>query len=227
MRSPLKLSLMTLGLFCALAVSAAYAAAPTTAPAPAKTATPAKPSSPPAKPAPKPSPVPAIPPDYGGRDNAPLAVSASAPNPMAQAGRALEALTIVLAGIVGVIYGLKRFGLVTPGVDGKPGRIALPPLGRLLSPAPPASSPITVVSSQALPGGAMLHVVTVAGRTLLLAATGHTVTTVAEWAEQPKTADEATAFEDFLTRADPEPVSGIAAANARLRSLLSSAGERA
>ena len=33
----------------------------------------------------------------------------------------------------------------------------------------------------------MLHVVTVQGRTLLLAATAHAVTSVAEWPEEPET----------------------------------------
>jgi len=237
MHSPLKLFLTALGLLCALS-DASICAAPTTTPSPpAKTTTPAKPSSPPAKPAPAkavakpPALKPAAPiiADYGARENAPLPVSDTAPNPLAQAGRAMEALVIVLAGVIGVIYALKRFGLVTPGANGRPGRIALPPLGlrRFSASAAPASSPITVVSSQTLPGGTMLHVVTVAGRTLLLAATGHTVTTVAEWMEEQKPSEEAKAFEDFLSRAEPEPVSGIAAANARLRSLLSTAGERA
>ena len=64
----------------------------------------------------------------------------------------------------------------------------------------------------------MLHVVVVPGRTLLLAATGHTVTAVAEWSDEPETAEDTAAFEDYLARADA-PDTGIAAANARLRSL--------
>ena len=59
-------------------------------------------------------------PDYGGRD-APLMPSDAAgtalPNPLAQAGRALEALVIVLVGVVGVLYLLKRAG-VTGGRSG-------------------------------------------------------------------------------------------------------------
>ena len=48
---------------------------------------------------------------------------------------------------------------------------------------------MTVESSQTLPGGAMLHVVSVPGRTLLLAATPQTVTAVAEWPDaRPKRA---------------------------------------
>ena len=166
--------------------------------------------------------APAAIPDYGGRDSAPLAVADNAPNPAAQAGRALEALVLVLAGIVGVVYVLKRYGLVSAGTDGKPARIMLTNgFGRTASPASPAASPVTIVSSQPLPGGAMLHVVTVSGRTLLLAATPQSVTSVAEWPAEasPKDADEAAAFEDYLARADA--ASPIGAANARLRSLLS------
>ncbi len=157
-------------------------------------------------------------PDYGGRDSSPLAVTGdSAPNPAAQAGRALESLVVVLAGIVGVVYVLKRFGLVKPGVNGQPARITGPSFGRSLV---QDSTGIMVISTQTLPGGAMLHVVRVAEKNLLLAATAHTVTTVAEWpAEQSETPSTIADFEDHLHRADPG--SGIAAANARLRSLLS------
>lgn len=180
-------------------------------------------AAPPAAPAPAPS-APAAIPNYGGRDSAPLAAGGdTAPNPAAQAGRALEALVLVLAGAAGVVYALKRFGLVQPGADGKPARIMLSGLGR----APAASTgavaaDVSVESSRTLPGGAMLHVVRVPGRTLLLAATPQSVTTVAEWPDAPETAegDASGAFEDFLARAD-SPESGVAAANARLRSLLS------
>ena len=168
--------------------------------------------------------APAAIPDYGGRDSAPLAVADNAPNPAAQAGRALEALVLVLAGIVGLVYVLKRYGLVSGGADGKPARITLAGgLGRMALPSSAAASPVTVVSSQSLPGGAMLHVVTVSGRTLLLAATAQSVTSVAEWPAEaeatPRNADEASAFEDYLARADA--ASPLGAANARLRSLLS------
>lgn len=163
-------------------------------------------------------------PDYGGRDSAPLTAGDSAPNPAAQAGRAVEALVIVLAGVVGVVYALKRFGLVHGGEGGKPMRITLSGLGRSLpgssSSAGALTSPISVESSQVLPGGAMLHVVNVPGRTLLLAATSQTITAVAEWPTEAETSEEVAAFEDYLARADA-PESGIAAANARLRSLLS------
>lgn len=171
-----------------------------------------------------PAPASSTVPDYGGRDSAPLAAGDAAPNPAAQAGRALEALVIVLAGVIGVVYALKRFGLVQGGVDGKPARIILSgrgrPLPRSFASDAALSSPVTVESSQALPGGAMLHVVNVPGRTLLLAATSQTVTSVADWPDEAETSDEVAAFEDYLARADA-PESGIAAANARLRSLLS------
>lgn len=154
-------------------------------------------------------------PDYGARDSAPLTPGEAAPDPAAQAGRAVVALVIVLGAVVGAVYALKRFGWVTPSIDGKPSRLTLNGFGRSA-----AGSPlVTVESSQLLPGGAMLHVVSVQGKTLLLAATPHTVTTVAEWPSDAPTTEEAAAFEDYLARAD-ESESGIAAANARLRSLL-------
>ncbi|MDQ2799625.1 MAG: flagellar biosynthetic protein FliO [Armatimonadota bacterium] len=177
-------------------------------------------AAPPAAPAPASTTIP----DYGGRDSAPLAAGDAAPNPAAQAGRAVEALVIVLAGVVGVVYALKHFGLVQGGADGKPARIMLSGLGRpfprTAGSSEDLSSPVTVESSQVLPGGAMLHVVSVPGRTLLLAATGQTISAVADWPAEAETSDEAAAFEDYLARADV-PETGIAAANARLRSLLS------
>jgi len=171
---------------------------------------------------------PASTPDYGGRDSAPLTtVGDAAPDPAAQAGRALEALVVVLAGVAGVVYLLKRFNLVQPGANGKPARISAPSFRR----SPNATGAgVAVVSSQTLPGGMMLHVVRVAGKNLLLAATAQSVTAVTEWPiseAEPAMADE---FEEYLTRANPnfsnpnapDAASGIAAANARLRSLLSS-----
>jgi len=179
-----------------------------------------------------PAAAPASTPDYGGRESAPLTtVGDAAPDPAAQAGRALEALVVVLAGVAGVVYLLRRFDLVRPGANGKPARISAPSFGR--SPSMNAdvmNADVAVVSSQTLPGGTMLHVVRVAGKNLLLAATPQSVTTITEWsvseAEPVGMADE---FEGYLARANPntnpnsgDPASGIAAANARLRSLLSS-----
>ena len=127
---------------------------------------------------------------------------------------------VVLAGVAGVVYLLKRFDLVKPGAGGKPARIAVSNFGR---PPSSESADVAVVSSQTLPGGAMLHVVRVGDRNLLLAATAQSVTSITEWsiAETDAAAGSSNEeFEDYLTRANP--ASGIAAANARLRSLLSS-----
>lgn len=162
-------------------------------------------------------------PDYGGRDSALPAVGEAAPDPAASAGRAFEALVVVLAGVGGVVYVLKRFNLVKAGAGGKPARIVGPTFGRTAS---SAESEVKVVSSQTLPGGALLHVVRIGDRTLLLGATAQSVTNITEW-DTPQTADAASLsdeFEGYLSRADPnrpDPASGIAAANARLRSLLS------
>ena len=159
-------------------------------------------------------------PDYGGRDAALAAGGEAAPDPAASAGRALEALVVVLAGVAGALYVLKRFNLVKPNGDGT-ARIAGPVFGR--SPGG-NNSPVTVVSSQTLPGGAMLHVVQVGERTLLLAATAQSVTHITEWdTPGPDAANLSDDFEGYLTRADSPSgsASGIAAANARLRSLLS------
>lgn len=182
--------------------------------------------------------APAAVPDYGGRDSGPLAVTGdaapsadAAPSPVAQAGRALEALVVVLAGVVGVALLLKRFDLVKPGLNGKAARIAAPMLGRL--PKSGAEAGVAILSSQVLPGGAMLHVVRVAGKNVLLAATAQSVTPVAEWgASEAEKTSAGGSFDDYLTRAAPaseirsgtetssEGSSGIAAAHARLRSLL-------
>ncbi len=166
-------------------------------------------------------------PDYGGRDSAPLGTGAEAPNPAAQAGRAVEALVLVLLGIGGVVYGLKRFGLVQPGEGGKPARINLNALsGRAAVPRAAAeASPVVVQATQTLPGGATLHLVTVRGRTLLLGATPQSVQTLTEWRDGMAEEDETQAFESYLARADaagetPDPASPLSAANTRLRSLL-------
>lgn len=167
-------------------------------------------------------------PDYGGRESAPLGTGTEAPNPAAQAGRAVEALVLVLLGIGGVIYGMKRFGLVQPGTNGKPARINFAGLSAAASrPAAGAASPITVEASQTLPGGTVLHLVTVRGRTLLLGATPQSVQTLTEWRDGPAEADDETqAFEAYLARANAaagdttDSGSALSAANTRLRSLL-------
>ncbi len=166
-------------------------------------------------------------PDYGGRESAPLGTGADAPNPAAQAGRAVEALVLVLLGIGGVIYGMKRFGLVQPGTNGKPARINFAGLSAAGSrPAAGTPSPVTVEASQTLSGGTVLHLVTVRGRTLLLGATPQSVQTLTEWRDGPAEEDDETqAFEAYLARANAagettEPGSALSAANTRLRSLL-------
>ncbi len=178
-----------------------------------------------APPAPAP-PTSAIP-DYGGRESAPLGTGADAPNPAAQAGRAVEALVLVLLGIGGVIYAMKRFGLVQPGTNGKPARINFAGLTAPSRPAAGTASPVTVEASQTLPGGTVLHLVTVRGRTLLLGATPQSVQTLTEWRDGPaEEENEVEAFEAYLARANAaagettEPGSALSAANARLRSLL-------
>ena len=196
-----------------------------TAPVCAAPPAPAPAASAPAASAPAAS-APAAIPDYGGRDSAPLGTGADAPNPAAQAGRAVEALVLVLLGIGGVVYGLKRFGLVQPGLDGKPARINFNALsGRAAAPRAAETSPVVVQASQTLPGGATLHLVTVRGRTLLLGATPQSVQTLTEWRDgMAEEEDETQAFESYLARAaageTPDPASALSAANARLRSLL-------
>lgn len=166
-------------------------------------------------------------PDYGGRESTPVVVDEAAPSPLAQMGRATEALVIVLAGIVGVVYALKRFGLVKPGENGKPAKLALENFGAFRRSrgdgAAGDESPVMVLSSQTLPGGAMLHVVSIAGKNLLLGVTPQSVSTLTEWpAAAGMSSDEAASFEEYLTRADSSPTVGssLAAANARLRSLM-------
>ncbi len=170
---------------------------------------------------------PAVIPDYGGRESAPLGTGADAPNPAAQAGRAVEALVLVLVGIGGVIYAMKRFGLVQPGTNGKPARINFAGLTAPARSAAGTASPLVVDASQTLPGGVMLHLVTVRGRTLLLGATPQSVQTLTEWRDGPfDEEDETQAFEAYLTRANAaagdtiDTGSALSAANARLRSLL-------
>ena len=165
-------------------------------------------------------------PDYGGRESTPVVVDEAAPSPLAQMGRATEALVIVLAGIVGAVYALKRFGLVKPGENGKPAKLALENFGAFRrnrsDEAPGGDSPVTVLSSQTLPGGAMLHVVSIAGKNLLLGVTPQSVSTLTEWPAAEGVSADGASFEEYLTRADSPPTVGstLAAANARLRSLM-------
>lgn len=179
-------------------------------------------AAPPVQPAPASSALP----DYGGRESAPVTVDETAPSPLAQMGRATEALIIVLAGVVGVVYALKRFGLVKPGENGKPAKLALENFGAFrrnrVEAATGGDMPVTVLSSQTLPGGAMLHVVSVAGKNLLLGVTPQSVSTLTEWPASEGISANGSSFEEYLTRADSPPTVGstLAAANARLRSLM-------
>ena len=164
-------------------------------------------------------------PNYGGRDSAPLAAAGdAAPNPAAQAGRALEAL-VRRPGRRGRrrVSALKRFGLVKGGAEWQAWRgLPFPVFGRPPSPAEAADVPL-MVSSQTLPGGAMLHVVRVpAPEICCWPPTAHTVTNVAEWSGRPETApsaDNDEAFEDYLAlvpiplcpiRASPPPMPACA-----------------
>ena len=180
---------------------------------------PTKPPSAPAaaKPAAPPPPAAKTPvPDYGGRESPVMPTDAAGtamPNPLGQAGRALEALVIVLVGVVGVLYLLKRASL-GGATQAAPAWLKplLGPKTAGTSAVSPAVSPITlaVVQSQTLPGagGATLHLLSVGDKTLLLVgATPHTVNLLAEWDSEALTPNaqeartEQAAFADYLTRA--------------------------
>ena len=67
------------------------------------------------------------------------AAGTALPSPLAQAGRALEALVIVLAGVVGVVWLLKRAGLAGDRScvpDGGRGAILVLVRGEATSPPP-------------------------------------------------------------------------------------------
>lgn len=199
---------------------------------------PAASPTPPAAPISKTAPLP----DYGGRDSAlgsALDNAGAAPtmNPLAQAGRALEALVIVLALVVGGLYGLKRLGVIKADGQSAPGRRWTAVLGAKTTPQSPASDLIAVLGSQTLPNaaGAGLHVVSVAGKTLLLGATAQTVTLLAELdageeiVPELESEADAAAFAAYLQKAGVTPPSAgsgreaeqaLAAATDRLQSLL-------
>lgn len=173
-------------------------------------------------------------PDYGGRDGIAgttyAAPASSAPNPLAQAWRAFEALVIVLALIVGGLYALRRFGLIKPdgSVSGPaPFLAALPGLLKTINPAKspvPASLPaseasaawLTMLGSQPLPNaqGASLHLISLGGKTLLIGATAQSVSLISEldddWQAEPaltlETGQMPSSFDGFLMQADHAPV---------------------
>lgn len=189
-----------------------------------------------AVPKPPPAPVSSVRtlPDYGGREGitgAAYAAQASpALNPLAQAWRAFEALAIVLVLVVGGLYGLKRFGMLKPD-DSAAGPMPLPaavpgflktrksPKTSVPAPIPAgaSSSPwITMIGSQALPNaqGASLHLVSVGGKTLLLGATGQSVSLISEvddtrqdeYAPTLDTGHMPSSFDGFLMQADQSPL---------------------
>ncbi len=159
-------------------------------------------AAPPAPPAAAPAGIP----DYGGRDApgglAPASAKEAAAgpiNPLAQAGRALEALVIVLLVVVGVVYGLKRLGVVAPTTGGRL-RFGLP------APLSTGADGLRVVSSQMLAGtpGAAVHLLSVSNRTLLVGATAQSVTLLAEW-ESDKAEPSPDAFDAYLARQEIAP----------------------
>ena len=227
--------LPALGLLCLLAVAPVQAAPPSSTPAPpllgagGANGAGGRSSSAPL-------------PDYGGRD-APLMPSDAAgtalPNPLAQAGRALEALVIVLVGVVGVLYLLKRLGVTgtrqSPPELGAGGRSSLFPWGAKNTRLPATSvagSPfsLNIVQSQALPGagGATLHLLSVNDDTLLLlGATPQGITLLAQWDDdgEKETVEEApaekAAFDEYLRFAGigsgPSPARAAGGAHRRDR----------
>lgn len=226
---------LTLALLFAVSVGRpSFAAPPAHAPAPR--------AAPPAAPAPLP--------DYGGRDSAlggALDATENAPtmSPLAQVGKALEALVIVLALVVGGLYGAKRIGLIkgdgqVPSSGGMwSGMLsrASRPTGGTSDASP--SDLITVLSSQMLPQGGGLHLVAIGGRTLLLGATPQSVTLLTELeaedlfaaaADETETPAERAAFAAYLQKegVTPPPASPaeaaqetLSSATERLQSLLS------
>jgi hypothetical protein len=178
-------------------------------------------------------------PDYGGRDAPGLlsGAGADAPNPLAQAGRSLLALIVVLGGVVGTATLLKRAGYsggpVAPALlTGL--RKSLPPSAKTgnagAAPGPgEQNGQMVLVQSQALPGGGAVHLLTVNDRTMLLiGATAQHVTRIAEWEwepeEEPVAAVQNTLgrsrFSEHLARADSAPLVSPPAVSRRISDLL-------
>jgi flagellar biogenesis protein FliO len=196
--------------------------------------------------------APAATPDYGGRDSivstAVATSGAQTMNPLVQAGRAFEALLIVLALVVGCLYLLKRSGLLQGGGDASaatPWARRLPQAMRQTAsrhPFPPEISTdlIKVLGSQTLPhgSGAGLHLISVGGKTLLLGETVQAVTLLTELDSvalpEQETPQERAAFADYLAQAgislEPAPQAraveyALSATADRLQSLLSRSRE--
>lgn len=167
-------------------------------------------------------------PDYGGRDSNIEATldqsgAATAVDPLAQAGRAIEALVVVLCLVVGGLFLLKKSGVIKAesGHAAAPGNSLLSFLKRgprpdsvISSHGEPTAELLSVIGSQDLPqsGGARLHLVSVGDRLLLIGATPQSVTLltevaqIAEFSDNPRSAsltetrEEETAFADYLER---------------------------
>lgn len=198
------------GLFLALLLTGPCLAAPPAAPA--KATAPAAPVSASSAVAAHGSASPAALPDYGGRDTPGLlaGVGTDAPNPLAQAGRSLLALMVVLGGIIGVVTVLKRSGYTGSGPLGlaflsglRALRSAAAPVTEAATPAvadqvtaaaASGSGPLTLLQSQALPGGGAVHLLSVDGSTrVLVGATAQGVSLLAEWEwEEEEAAPEPT-----------------------------------
>ena len=192
-------------------------------------------------------PIPKVIPDYGGRDGAAGAsfegaAGVDAPNPLAQAWRAFEALVIVLALVFGGLYLLKRYGVLEAGKFSHKGAggagAALRAAARMRitgsAPADSGDGAIQLLSTQPLPGnpGACVHLLTIDGKSFLVGATSQSVTLMSEWEhDDPEDGPDVTpqAFSDYLTRQGapaPGPFehdiveSRVSEANERLREML-------
>jgi hypothetical protein len=138
-------------------------------------------------------------------------------DPVGQAERAVESLVIVLVLVVGVVFAIKRSGLLknappaqtgqfrTAVVNAAANRFARPgkPLRAPMTAKPHASSPATkdsirVLRSEALDENTRLHLVCVNGKTLLLGASAQAVGVLAQWDDVPQEPAAATGVADRL-----------------------------
>ena len=156
-------------------------------------------------------------PDYGAKQGvADTTAALPAMNPLEQAGRAVVALVIVLAGVVGVVLLLKKLGM------GQNGTLSVSAFAQNFAPKSALSAPaktgpqITTLRSQTLPGGATLHLVAVGDRTLLLASTTQSITLLTEWEDEPaplteaiQEAPEKAAFAALLAKVAQAPAPAV------------------
>jgi len=212
-------SLLAIGLVWTLSGRPAIAAGDAKS-APAKVVAPASTSTAPATS----TPADQIP-DYGGRDvlgtSAPGAADAPA-SPLSQAWRAFQALVVVLAVTIGVLFVIKKYGLIKPGTSSPSAtpRAGLPGMlltgwqnflqaGNRPSAVVDEASVLNVLSSTTLPGPApaSVHLVEVAGRRYFVGATAGGMTLLADWETEPVAepdeeiiAPEDERFESYLNR---------------------------